>query len=293
VQEYSQASALRDATAQLGQIKQSVLDEKEQIAQVNQLSTNLSARLMASGANPGQIEQIASSFGPSQGALYAQKVNEEAQVRSQDFQKSQAANDRNFQREMFTRQLPLKEMMAGKAQRKELLTQFKDFRKENDKEIQGYAKLSGLEKQLSDPVLAKSPVTQAQLTRALARAAGEVGVLTEEDVKAFMNNSTKLEAQRRISKELFGTAITSDIEFAKKMLSFTRKTTEERLNAKAGSIAEANAELLGTDKETLRSKFLQNINVPMVGQPQPQQQQAPAAQQQPRVPDASKFFSWE
>jgi hypothetical protein len=97
--QFATARAVNDATEQVNALAGQEMDKNQTLQAQNQISQNLAMRLGAAGADTGLISQLTGQIAPSMGAQFQAQVGEEAQGRSQAFQKEQLGAEQTFQQE--------------------------------------------------------------------------------------------------------------------------------------------------------------------------------------------------
>lgn len=121
----------------------------------------------------------------------------------------------------------------------------------------------------------ENPIAASALPRTLARLSGEVGVLTDQDVKAFGGSKAIKDRLEQTAKELT-TGLLSDTnrEYMASLLEAMDKAAKSNLENQATSFAGRGAKTIDADPEELKSYLIQSeLTSPVVEKPS---QTAPA-----------------
>lgn len=231
MQELAQTTALNDANQQVMQLNTLALDEKEKLAQINQVSQGLAARLMGTGGmSADQAATAVGIFGPSQGAQFAAVENRALQEDRQKFEAQQSALER-------ANKLAVAGETAGVKQQEKLgkfVIKFQDKVKSLgiDKSVEAADKAYSAIKTLE----AGNPISDSSIGAFLARAAGEVGNLSEYEQKLYKGSPALLDEMRRLSSlwskgKLDAKNRAFIIKHAKTLAENGERSAEAKLNA--------------------------------------------------------------
>lgn len=165
MQELAQTTALNDANQQIMQLNAQALDEKEKLAQINQISQGLASRLMGTGGmSADKAATAVGIFGPSQGAQFAADVNRGLQESTQAFTTKENEKDRALRRELMEGQAAQKETRPSELQKvreREAAKVVSSWIDKGQKEVVfgDVAKLQEVEKMLEAEIKKGSSVT--------------------------------------------------------------------------------------------------------------------------------------
>jgi hypothetical protein len=263
LQEAAITNATNQATREVEQIRHAEIADEEKRKAYSQAAQDLALQLSAAGAPASRIQTAFSALAPQQAGTAQQAIlsddptlrarGEEAlgaqQARKESLISVQAAEQRKT--------LSMKPAVSGAEQRQlnqMILSQQDKFKKDNSdsfKALDAVKKLEGF-------LATNNPGAIEMGKTALLRLAGEVGRITDEDIKrAQLNPSLATKGARWIKAQILNKRLEVDAEEMSRLAKVLAEKTRETLTIRAGSFAKARAKRLGVDE----SEFLNDLKL--------------------------------